>query len=187
MKINDEHGLALTGASQNALETFALAQKQLQCYIGDPVATVNRVIAEAPGFVMAHLLRAYLHLLGTEPADIAIAHANLATAERLGGNARERAHQAAVRHLVEGRWRRAGRVLEDIAIEFPRDILALQAGNLVDFYTATRGCFATVSPGHCRPGTRACRVITRYYVNGVIQTGEWLCPAVQNRQSTNSQ
>lgn len=135
MKNYDEQGLAYTGADQGGLELFAQARYELQCYVDDPVATVDKAINASPDFAMAHVLRAYLHLLGTEPADIAVANTSLEAAARCGGNTRERAHQEAVRHLVQGRWYKAGRVLEDIAIENPRDILALQAGHLVDFYT----------------------------------------------------
>jgi hypothetical protein len=135
MKTYDEQGLAYTGADQGSLELFAQARYELQCYIDDPVATIDKAIAVSPGFAMAHVLRTYLHLLGTEPADIAVAKTSLEAAAGCGGDTRERAHQEAVRHLIEGRWRQAGRVLEDIAIEHPRDILALQVGHLVDFYT----------------------------------------------------
>jgi len=135
MKNYDEQGLSYTGTDQGSLEIFTQARYELHCYLDDPVATVDEAIAASPGFAMAHVLRAYLHLLGTEPTDIAVAKTNLEAAARCGGNTRERAHQEAVRHLVEGRWHRAGRVLEDIGIEHPRDILALQTGHLVDFYT----------------------------------------------------
>src|SRR3546814_16839824 len=50
-------------------------------------------------------------------------------------NAGERGHIDAVGHLIEGDWHEAGRVLEDVTIDNPRDVLALQAGHLVDFYT----------------------------------------------------
>lgn len=135
MDIQNEQGLAHTGANPASSGHYARALHQLQCYIEDPVATVDQALAASPGFVMAHLLRAYLHLLGTEPDGIAVARAGAQAASALGGNVRERAHLAAVQHLVEGRWHRAGRVLEDIAIDYPHDILALQAGHLVDFYT----------------------------------------------------
>src|SRR5690606_4259600 len=72
--------------------------------------------------------------LGTEPAAIAVARDCHAAAARLPASARERGHLAAIGALLEGRWRRAGRILEDVAIDHPADVLALQAGHLVDFY-----------------------------------------------------
>jgi hypothetical protein len=84
---------------------------------------------------MAHVLKAYLNLLGTEPQGIAVARDSLAAAARCDGTAHERGHLEAVGHLVQGRWHQAGRVLEDVAVDHPRDIVALQSGHLVDFYT----------------------------------------------------
>lgn len=135
MAVRNEYNLVHTGADQDSLQIYERALGQLQCYVADPVETVDQAIAASPEFVMAHMLKAYLHLLGTEPGDIAIANTCLEAAARLDGNGRERQHQQAVRHLVEGRWHQAGRILEDIAIDHPHDILALQAGHLVDFYT----------------------------------------------------
>ncbi|MGE4045325.1 MAG: tetratricopeptide repeat protein [Acetobacteraceae bacterium] len=125
----------MTGASTGAVAHYQTALRQLQCYIEDPVASVDAALAESPDFVMAHVLRAYLHLLGTEPPGIAVARDNHAQAVRLGGAPWERAHVAAVGHLAAGRWHQAGRVLEDIAIEDPLDILALQVGHQLDFFT----------------------------------------------------
>ncbi|HEX7944885.1 MAG TPA: tetratricopeptide repeat protein, partial [Phenylobacterium sp.] len=45
------------------------------------------------------------------------------------------AHRAAAEALLSGRTRAAGRILEDIAVQHPHDLLALQAGQLVDFLT----------------------------------------------------
>jgi hypothetical protein len=80
------------------------------------------------------VLRAYLQRLSTEPDGLPVARAAFAAARALPTNERERGHLEAVGHLVDGRWRSAGRALEDVAIAFPRDALALQAGHLVDFY-----------------------------------------------------
>jgi hypothetical protein len=135
MNIDNELNLTHSGADSKSLEIYERALRQLQCYIEDPVQTVDAAIAASPEFVMAHLLKAWLHLLGTEPGDIAIANTCLEAAVRFGGNRRERMHQQAVRHLLEGSWHRAGRTLEDITIDFPHDILALQAGHLIDFFT----------------------------------------------------
>lgn len=135
MTIRNEKGLAHTGANSTGLASYSRALRQFQCYIEDPLATVDQAIAESPDFAMAHVMRAYLHLLGTEPGDIATANSSRQAAEKCNGDGRERAHVEAVGHLVAGRWHKAGRALEDISIEYPHDILALQAGHLVDFYT----------------------------------------------------
>lgn len=135
MMAKDEHGHPLSGASAQAAAAYVEALRELRCYVGDPVATVDRALAESPGFTMAHLLRAYLHLTGTEPAGLPVARASLEAAQALAADAREAGHREAVRALCEGRWHDAGRVLEDVAIESPRDLLALQVGHLIDFFT----------------------------------------------------
>jgi hypothetical protein len=134
MNPKDTLGNAVSGASAAAIEGYERALRELQCYVGDPVATVDATLAAWPDFVMGHVLRAYLQLLSTEPDGLPVARAAFAAARALPTNERERGHLEAVGHLVDGRWRSAGRALEDVAIAFPRDALALQAGHLVDFY-----------------------------------------------------
>ena len=58
----------------------------------------------------------------------------LARAEPHAGTPREQAHLKAARDFAAGRWQRAGRQLEDLSLDHPRDALALQAGHLIDFY-----------------------------------------------------
>ena len=128
-------GLALSGSDQASLVQFEAALADLQCYRNDPVAGADAALALSPDFTMAHVLRAWLHLLGTEPAGLSVARDSLAAAAALPANGRERGHIAALGHLVEGRWHAAGRVLEDVTIEAPRDALALLAGHQIDFFT----------------------------------------------------
>lgn len=135
MSIHDSLGLAISGASPAGRDHYLRAVHELQCYIHDPVASVDAALEECPGFTMAWLLKAYLHLLGTEPQGISVAHDCLQACAGLGANRRERAHMEAVAHLAAGRWHRTGRVLEDVSASWPADILALQAGHLIDFYT----------------------------------------------------
>jgi tetratricopeptide (TPR) repeat protein len=134
MTIHDDLGLSQSGANADSLAHYQRALHQFQCYIEDPVASVDAAIDERPNFVMAHILKAYLHLLGTEPAGITVARECLDAAQRLPANARERGHLEAVGQMIDGYWHRAGRLLEDVAIDYPQDILALQAGHLSDFY-----------------------------------------------------
>jgi hypothetical protein len=133
--MNPTQSLNPTGAEPAALPHYEQALHRLRCLIDDPVASVDAALAVAPDFVMAHALRAYLHLLGTEPPGIAIARDSLAAARAIGGTAAERAHLMAIGHLVDGSWHAAGRVLEDVAIADPLDALALQVGHQIDFFT----------------------------------------------------
>ena len=135
MQRTDQLGNCYSGASASSMDDFEQALREFRCYIGDPVATVGRALEDSPGFVMGHVLNAYLHLLGTEPAAIPVARAAVESANRHSANDRERAHLNAVRHLLDGEWRAAARVLEDLAIDHPLDALALQAGHVTDFYT----------------------------------------------------
>ncbi|MDP3844639.1 MAG: tetratricopeptide repeat protein [Oxalobacteraceae bacterium] len=130
----DDLNLAHSGADADSLAHYWRALRQFQCYIEDPVASTDAAIGVRPDFVMAHVLKAYLFLLGTEPEAIAIARDSHATAARLPANARERGHIEAIGQLLDGNWHRAARVLEDVSIDNPRDALALQAGHVLDFY-----------------------------------------------------
>jgi tetratricopeptide (TPR) repeat protein len=134
MNQRDSAGHQVTGATADGLAHFEAAAHQFRCYIGDPVASVDAALAAAPQMVMAHVLKAYLHLLGTEPLALPVARDCLAAAADLAATERERGHVEAVRLLIEGRWRAAGRVLEDVSIAYPLDALALQAGHQIDFF-----------------------------------------------------
>ncbi len=137
MAVKDIRGLSLTGATPEALDPFERAVSELQCYRGDPVASVDAALAAAPGFVMAHALKAWLHLLGTEAAALPVARACRQAGQAAAGGAssREIGHLAAIGHMSEGRFLEAGRVLEDVTIDEPLDLLGLIAGHQIDFFT----------------------------------------------------
>ena len=131
----DSAGYRTSGASADSVRAFEQANHELRCYIGDPLASVERAIESSPAMTMAHALKAWLHLLGTEPAGLAVARQSLEAAGRLPANDRERGHLQAIRLLVDGHWRAAGRALEDVSAAYPQDALALQAGHQIDFFT----------------------------------------------------
>jgi len=62
MGTTDSLGLALSGASADSVRRYEQALHQLQCYTGDPVATVEVVVAERPDFAMGHARHAWTHL-----------------------------------------------------------------------------------------------------------------------------
>jgi len=135
MTIRDSLDHPLSGASAEALDPFELACHELRCFVGDPLGRAQQALSESPEMTMGHLLVAYLNLLGTEPAGLQPAREALRAALALPANEREQAHRRAVEHLVAGRWHAAGLVLEDLSIRDPLDVLALQVGHQIDFFT----------------------------------------------------
>src|SRR5262249_4434537 len=128
-------GYDISGATGRSLDAFEQGLHELRCYIGDPLATADKALAESASLVMGYVLKAYLYLTGTEPAGLPVARRAWADARAFSANDRESRHLEAIRLLIEGRWRAAGLVLEDVSIEYPRDGLALQIGHLIDFFT----------------------------------------------------
>ena len=135
MTIRDVLGLPLSGASEASLGHYERGLHQLQCFVGDPVASVNSAIEADPGFVMAHVLKGYLYGLSTEREALEVTQACHSAAAALAATGREARHVEALGRLSRGRWHEAGRVLEDLAIDEPHDALALQAGHQIDFFT----------------------------------------------------
>jgi hypothetical protein len=177
MTPKDSVGLDLSGASGASLELLEQALRELRCYVGDPVATVERALAASPGLVMGHVLRAWLHLLGTEAGLVATARAAHAAGRGLPANERERRHLEAVCLVTEGRWRAAGRVLEDLSIDYPQDALALQAGHQIDFFTGDarmlRDRIARARPAWS-PGMPGYHAILGMHAFGLEETGDYL-------------
>jgi hypothetical protein len=134
MTVTDTRGYQLSGANDTSLAAYERGLRELNLFCGDPVASADVALAASPGFVMAHALKAWLNLLGTEPAGVPVAHDALEAAMRLPTSDQEQRHLIAISHLVDGRWHMASRVLEDLTMEYPRDLLALQVGHQVDFF-----------------------------------------------------
>ncbi|WP_317055195.1 hypothetical protein [Roseovarius rhodophyticola] len=72
-----------SGTNPEASEYFEAALRAFNIYRGDPVALVDQAIDSAPEFAMAHILKAYLFGLATEPEAAAEAKTILETAKPL--------------------------------------------------------------------------------------------------------
>jgi len=184
--MKDSAGYELSGASAHGLATLEEGLHQFRCYIGDPVATVERVLADSPELVMGHVLKAYLHLLGTEPAGLPVARGAHEAAGVLPANDREKRHMQAIGHVIEGRWRAAALALEDLSVEYPRDALALQAGHLIDFFIGDsrmlRDRIARALPawGKGVPGYHA---VLGMHAFGLEETGDYARAEAEGRLS----
>lgn len=133
--MKDALGQPVSGATQKGLEHYERALHELQCFIGDPVGSIDAAIEDAPAFVMAHVLKGYLYGLSTEFDATKVAVESHGAAAGLDATDREATHVAALGHLAAGRWHEAGSVLENLTVAAPRDALALQAGHQIDYFT----------------------------------------------------
>jgi tetratricopeptide (TPR) repeat protein len=133
------HG-EISGVSGQGADVFVRALRQLQSYRGDPVATIDGALAEAPDFTLGHILRAEVFITMWERSVVADVQSTLRHLERLspGATGRERAHIAAIRDWVAGDWEAMRRRLDRLIEEHPTDALALQVGHLADFYHGDR-------------------------------------------------
>ncbi|MGR7921159.1 tetratricopeptide repeat protein [Zobellella denitrificans] len=136
MKLSDQQGNTLSGASAEAVVLFDQAVTAFNLYRGDPIGLLDRALELAPDFAMAAIMKAHILAGATEPA----ASREAATlVRRLGAmrlNEREASHLGALGLLLDGRWTAAAIALERHSIDHPRDMVALQCGHLLDFYRA---------------------------------------------------
>jgi tetratricopeptide (TPR) repeat protein len=146
----DKQGNPLSGATVEAAKFFDEAVEAFNLYRGDPVALLDSAIKAAPDFAMAHILKAHLFALATEPDATREAKAILRKVKTLRLSDREAAHVAALDLLTEGNWTAAATMLDYHNARYPHDLVALQSGHLIDFFRASarslRGRIARVLP-----------------------------------------
>lgn len=135
--ITDRQGNALSGATPDAAAFFNDAVAAFHIYRDDPVAIVDKATEVAPDFAMAHIFKAYLFGLATEPKATRQARTLVARIKTLRLSQREAAHVVALEQLLEGQWTAAAETLDRHAADYPHDIVALQSGHLMDFYRAS--------------------------------------------------
>jgi len=178
-----DNGKAIMSATHPAYER---ALHEFQCFTGDPVASVNAALAEQPGLVIGQVLLAYMYLLSTERAAVAVGRQALECASHKPASSNERGHLAAVEHLVHGRWHAAARVLEDVSLDHPHDALALQAGHLIDFYTGNartlRDRIARALP-QWSPGMPGHHALLGMHAFGLEETGDYAAAERAGRQA----
>jgi tetratricopeptide (TPR) repeat protein len=133
--MKDQTGYELTGATADTIAAYEQALHELRCLTANPVATLAPVLEQAPDFAMAQLANAWMHVSSTEAPAIAIARESLAAARRLPLDEREKLHAAAIGEWCDGQWHAAARTVEDLNALYPRDALALQMGQQLDFFT----------------------------------------------------
>ncbi len=137
MKITDAQGNSLTGGSRSAADSLDRALLTLAAFRLDPLAAADALTAEHPGLVMGHVLRATLFLMAAEPAAEPELKHSLALAMAASNRAttRERLHLQALSAWARRDFLGAAEAYTVLTARFPTDLLALQVGQQVDFFT----------------------------------------------------
>ena len=141
MNAIDHRGCTVSGAEPAALEAFERALAAFQGWRDGTEAPLALALQQAPAFVMAHVLRAYLLVCSRDPRRVAMARPTLARAAALPANQRERLHIAALAALLDDDDFDVARATlgEVISLE-PRDALALQVAHSLDYVAGDVHC-----------------------------------------------
>jgi len=136
----DERGCSVSGATPASLQGYERALGAFQSWRTGADVQLELALEEAPSFVMAHVLQAYLLLCSRDPRRVQSARPVLARAARLLANERERLHLAALAAALGDDYERAKARLGEVLRLYPRDVLALQVARAFDYVTgdATR-------------------------------------------------
>jgi len=112
----------------------------LHTHRGNPLAEVDRLLADDPGFVAGHCLRAALLVVsGSSNVQTPLA-ASITAIESAGARASEREHRhaGAARAWLDADSGRALELYGAIVVDWPRDILALTVAHALDFRLGRR-------------------------------------------------
>ncbi len=134
----DARGYSISGATPAALAAYERELAAFQSWRSGAnvqLAPAIQAIQEAPTFVMAHVLQAYLVLSSRDPRHVGAARPMLARASALPANERERMHLAALAAALADDYERAKAMLGELLRLHPRDILALQGAHAFDYLT----------------------------------------------------
>lgn len=172
----DPCGLPVNGATSAALACYRRALADFQSWRSGAEAGIDLALREAPRFVMAHVLKAWLFACSRDPLRIRSTREAFAGARGLPANERERGHLDALDAILAddlpGGLDRLGALLR----AYPLDALALQAAHVFDYYLGNTGSLsnrpAAVLPSWSRetPGYHA---VVAMHAFGLVENGEY--------------
>jgi tetratricopeptide (TPR) repeat protein len=129
----DAHGLTMT-ADASTVDLYDQAIDRLARYHPDVIDLATQLGTQAAPAPMANALIAYLHLMSTDPTDLATVRAVSQALDGAEKNDREQLHATAVSAWLGGDWVGAARVLDELLVRYPTDLLALMFGHQLDFF-----------------------------------------------------
>ena len=169
---------AFAGPDADTRRRYERALDLMVRHRGDPSAEVERVLADDPGYVPAHCLRAALIVLADAAPRRPTLAASLAVIEaaRPDMNDTARRHAAAARAWLEGDPAVAVERYGAIVVDRPRDILALTVAHSLDFRLGRRPMLrdriAQVLP-EWDPATPGYASVLAMYAFGLEENGQY--------------
>lgn len=135
----DAQGLTITAASDAAAAAYDHVVEGYLKYRADAGQRLKAAMALDPGMPMALVLQGVFAMLAYNAAMVPRAQAAAASAARLAGNDRERAHAAALARWADGDVDGALGAWEAIMAAHPRDILAFRLHHFCAFWLGRAG------------------------------------------------
>ncbi|MET9957376.1 tetratricopeptide repeat protein [Streptomyces sp. NPDC006339] len=137
--VTDRYGNPLHACTPETAGHLGRAVEALLHFRPEVERAVDDALRSGPAVPLAQCFAAYLGMLGTEPAEAVTARRRFdryaAGVDVTSLPARERMHLAAAAAWLAGDLRRAGGLLEELSLAYPRDALALAVGHQLDFFT----------------------------------------------------
>lgn len=135
MSQHDERGCTVTGATPVALQAYEHALALFLSWRQGVEAPLARALQDAPRFVMAHVLQAYMLVGSRDPSRIRSARPVLTHASGKPANEVERLHLAALASVLDDDYEGAQARLGALLRLQPRDVLALHMAHAFDHVT----------------------------------------------------
>lgn len=132
--LSDRQGNAVSHATGDGVRHFDEALRSFNIYRGDPLGELDAAVTAAPTFAAARLLKAFILALATEPAATAEARRIASEVKAMPLSDREASQLNILEQLIAGNWVAAGTAMDFHNMRYPRDLAALQAGHLIDFF-----------------------------------------------------
>lgn len=129
----DARGIALSGATPAAAQAYDRAVAAACAWRVDADAPLDFALRDAPRLVMAHALRAYQLSCSRDPQHHRAARPVFEAALRLRADRCEQLHLAAISAALEDNLGRMRACLDELLDERPRDLLALQVSQSIDY------------------------------------------------------
>ena len=131
----DNRGCSVTGATPTALEAYESALAAHLSWRSGVADPLDAALRDAPAFVMAHALQAWLLVCSRDPRRVRSARPVLARAAALPANEPERLHLAAIAAALDDDYEHAKAHLGEALRLQPHDVLALQVAHAFDYIT----------------------------------------------------